>query len=121
MESEGISKITFDGLSLVGECLCRCLLAGAVLCQVPRPVGRGRKPLSYMTMVCLCLLALCGAGAHWHELWFAGVPKPVGRGCDGVKKCGKKAVELYDNGTFAFHEISAGTVVTFCAFGIRLS
>ena len=121
MESEGISKITFGGLSLVGECMCRCLLAGAVLCQVPRPVGRGRKPLSYMTMVCMCLLALCGAVAHWHELWFAGVPKPVGRGCDGVKKCGKKAVELYDNGTFAFHEISAGTVVTFCAFVGRQS
>ena len=73
-------------------------MARVVLCQVPRPVGRGRKPLSYMTMVCMCLLALCWAVAHWHELWFAGVPKPVGRGCDGVKKCGKKAVELYDNG-----------------------
>ena len=49
-------------------------------------------------MVCVCSLALCWAVARWHELRFAGVSKPAGRGCDSAKKCGEKAVELYGNG-----------------------
>ena len=50
-KSEGIGKTTLGGVAWVGACVCHCLLAGAVLCQVPRPVDRGGKPLSYVTIV----------------------------------------------------------------------